>query len=107
VEGGVEAHRLGEAREARGHCLDRVNLGREMERRQGDESPQRGHEARIDALGRRADRADRDVRHEVPIHDVDVDPVRTRHLRLSDFLAEAREVGREDGRGEGDPIRQR
>ena len=45
-------------------------------------------------------RADREVRHEMAIHHVDVDPVRARFVDRAHFLAELREVGGQDGRGD-------
>ena len=48
------------------------------------------------------ERSDRDVGDEVPVHHVDVDPVGARRFHLGDLLAEAREVGGEDRRREGD-----
>ena len=43
-------------------------------------------------------RSNRDVRNEVAIHHIDMDPIGTRRLRLLDLLAKARKVGREDRR---------
>src|SRR5437870_9193267 len=73
----------------------------------------RDHEMRLERKAGRPtkraddDRADRDVRHEVPVHDVDVNPVRTRRLSLGDLLTEAREVSRQDGGSQGDSMRHR
>jgi hypothetical protein len=56
----------------------------------------------VDLLGERVDdqRAHADRRHEVPVHDVDVDGLRARVEHRGDLLGEAREVGREDGGGD-------
>ena len=51
-------------------------------------------------------RADRDRRDEVPVHDVDVDHAAPRVHDLADLLAEAREVGGEDRRRDRDLARQ-
>ena len=42
-------------------------------------------------------RTDRDVGHEMAVHDVDVHPVGPRSLDRPHFLAEARKIGRPDG----------
>ena len=53
-----------------------------------------------DALERADDRrADGDVRHEVAVHDVDVNEVGAAALRRGDGAAERGEVGRQDGWG--------
>ncbi len=46
--------------------------------------------------------ADGDVGHEMPVHDVDMDPVAARRIDGAHLLAEPREVGREDRRGNDD-----
>ena len=52
----------------------------------------------VDLLGQRVDdqRAHADRRHEVAVHDVDVDGAGAGVEHRVDLLAEAREVGRED-----------
>ena len=45
-------------------------------------------------------RADGEVRHEMPVHHVDVDPVRPGGIDSADFLAQPCEIGREDRRGD-------
>src|SRR6185295_1186105 len=52
----------------------------------------------VDLVGDRArhQRADRDRRHEVPVHHVDVDQARARVHHLGDLFAQAGEVGGED-----------
>jgi hypothetical protein len=45
-------------------------------------------------------RSEGEVRNEVSVHNVDVDPVGARGLGLRDRLAEGTEIGREDGWGE-------
>ncbi len=56
--------------------------------RVADVSAQRGHD----------DRADRDRRHEVPVHDVDVDDGRARRDDLVDLSAQTGEISRQDRR---------
>ena len=43
--------------------------------------------------------SDRDIRHKMPVHDVDMDIVGTRLINRTHFFAEAGEVCREDRRG--------
>ena len=56
----------------------------------------------VDLLGERVDRErpHRDRRHEVAVHDVDVDHPRAGVEHLADLLAQAREVGGEDRGGD-------
>ena len=56
----------------------------------------------VDLVGERGDdrRAHAERRHEVAVHDVDVDRARARVEHRGDLLAEAREVGREDRGGD-------
>ena len=58
----------------------------------------------VDAVGERGDdqRPHRERRHEVAVHDVDVDDARAGVEHLADLVAQAGEVGGED-RG-GDPV---
>jgi hypothetical protein len=66
----------------------------------------RHHQVRLQGqLGQRPERRDdgrphREVRHEVPIHDIDVDPISPSPRGLGDLLAQAGKIGREDGRGQ-------
>ncbi len=46
--------------------------------------------------------ADGDVRHEMPVHHVDMDPVGARLVDRAHLLAEPREIGRQDRRGDDD-----
>ena len=50
------------------------------------------------------DRTHADIRNEMPIHDVDVDAVRSRTLRLGDLLSQASEIGRKNRRGKLDSV---
>ena len=43
-------------------------------------------------------RADGDVRHEMAVHDVDMDPVRAGSVQRANFFAQHREVAGKDGR---------
>ena len=45
-------------------------------------------------------RTDGEVRNEMAIHDVDVNPVRSRRIDRADLLAEPSEIGGKDGRGD-------
>jgi hypothetical protein len=62
----------------------------------------RDHQMHVDGFfGQRPQRlddrrADRNVRHEVPVHHVDMDPVGAGRLDRAHFLAEPREIGRQD-----------
>ncbi len=47
-------------------------------------------------------RPEGDVRHEMPVHHIDMHPVAARFVDGADFLAEACEIGGEDGRGDKD-----
>ncbi len=49
-------------------------------------------------------RPDGQVRNEMAVHDVDVDPVGARGVDRPHFLAEPREIGREDRRGDADGL---
>jgi hypothetical protein len=52
-------------------------------------------------------RADRQVGHEVPVHHVDVDVVGAADVAGADLVAEAREVGRQDGGRDADGAHRR
>jgi hypothetical protein len=53
-------------------------------------------------------RADRDVGHEMPVHHIDMHPVRPGGIDGAHFLAETREIRREDGGGdENGPVHER
>ncbi len=62
----------------------------------------RDHQVHVEQLpGQRPepvqdDRTHRDVRHEMPVHHVHMDVIRARRLDGADFLAQPREIGRED-----------
>jgi hypothetical protein len=45
-------------------------------------------------------RPDRDVRHEMAVHDVDVQQIRAAGFHARHFVRQAREVGGEDGGGD-------
>ena len=66
------------------------------------------HQMDIDRLLRRLahglddDRADRDVRHKAPVHDIDMDPVGSRPIDGAHLLGEPAEIGRQDRRGDDD-----
>jgi hypothetical protein len=45
-------------------------------------------------------RTERDVVHEVAVHDVEVKPVSPRFYGAADFIGETREIGGENGRGD-------
>ena len=45
-------------------------------------------------------RADRQIGDEMAVHDVDVDPVGAGRVDRADFLAELREIGGQDRRGD-------
>ena len=47
-------------------------------------------------------RPEGDVRHEMAVHDIDMHPVAARFVDGADLLAEAGEIGREDGGGNKD-----
>ena len=47
--------------------------------------------------------AEREVRHEVPVHHVEMDPVRARPCHPADLAGEVREIGIEDARGDPCP----
>ena len=55
---------------------------------------------------RHDERADRDRRHEVPVHHVDVDHARSGLQHLLHLLAQPAEVGREDRRRDAHPAQQ-
>ena len=59
-----------------------------------------GLDVRADRLAER--RAEGEVRHEMPVHHVDMDPVRALRLDRLDLLPEVGEIGREDRRGDLD-----
>ena len=50
-------------------------------------------------------RPERDIRDEVPVHDVDVNPVRPGGDDLRHLVGQVRQVGREDRRGQLDLVR--
>ena len=60
------------------------------------------HQMRLDrnsrrrADGRKYRQANRDVRHETAVHDIEMNRRRARCLRLPDLIAEMREVGGEN-----------
>ena len=86
---GVKRHRIG----ARLDELDRLMLGTL------DHQVDVEHRAHIAGLlGERGDHdgADGDRRHEMPVHDVDVDHARTGGENLSYLLAQTAKVGRQD-----------
>src|SRR6185369_17372420 len=68
------------------------------------------HEMHVQRLGRRApnrlddDRSEAEVGHEATVHDVNVDPVRSGGIDRADFVAEASEIGGEDGRGDDERL---
>ncbi len=86
-------------------CTEMRSAPRGRERRH-EGIDRRDHQMHVEELGRmRAQRlhhvgAERDVRDEMPVHDVEMDPVRARGIDRGDLRAEAREIGREDGRGD-------
>ena len=71
------------------------------------------HQMHIERLLRGAphrlddDRPEGDVRHEAPVHDIDMDPVRAGLVDGKDFLAEPLEIGGEDRRGDDDRTHRR
>ncbi|KAG1246384.1 hypothetical protein G6F68_014663 [Rhizopus microsporus] len=86
MEADVGGTGLGEIRNDAVHRLDhQVHVDR------------RGHA--VLAQGRADHRADGQVRHVVVVHHVEVDPVGAGGEDVVDFLAEASEVGGQDGRG--------
>ncbi len=70
----------------------------------------RDHEMDVERLGAvrperlHHRRADGQIGHEMAVHDVDVDPVRSRLVDGAHLLAEPGEVGREDGGGDADGL---
>ncbi len=68
----------------------------------------RDHQVRVEHLFRmrshRCNRAgpERDIRHEVPVHHVEMDPVRAGFIDRAHFLAELGEVGGKDGGGDAE-----
>ncbi len=68
----------------------------------------RNHQMGIEeCLGARTDRlhhlrAESDVGHKMPVHDVDMHPVGTGFQHGVDFFAQTGEIGGKDGRGDGD-----
>jgi hypothetical protein len=96
---GMEGHRLS----AGVHELAHLPLGT------FDHQMHLEHRARLaHLLGQRGhdERSDGDRRHEVTVHDVDMDHACTRVQHLPDLLAQPPEVGGEDGRHDPHPPQQ-
>ena len=75
----------------------------------------RDHQMHVERLGRMGAQRlhhggpDGDIGHEMPVHHVDMNPIRARCVDRADFIAKAREIGGEDrggdqGRGDGGSI---
>ena len=89
---------------------DRVGAGARRSRRRSARARRSSGARRAAAWSRRFTASttsgpDRDVRHEVAVHHVDVDPVGAGALDRRDLVGEAAEVGRQDRRRDHDACR--